>query len=210
MTEFKLSKRNLPYDILVWKEIARRLLSSRNYSYLLKHRVILKKVKDHKWYSKNGHDRVTGCYRKYAREITMRTSNGNLLTDNAIYVWVHEFAHMVWHRDRRVRRKRSRVHAKAFKNLENRLWTKYKKEVKPELPKIIQECQEKEVNFREVKRQKKLASEKDKERKQTIEYKLEKVLELKKKWLTKQKRVNTALKKLNRKEKLYNTLLKKR
>ena len=195
---------------MAWKEIARRLLSSKNYSYLLKHTLEIKRIKNHEWFTKKGIGNASGCYNRYQRRIVVRTANGNLLAERPIYVWVHEFAHMVWYRDRRVNRKRTKVHAKAFKNLENRLWTKYKEEVKPELSKIIEHCQEKKVNFQEVKRQRKLVIEKKEIEKNTIEYKLEKVLELKKKWKTKEKRVNTALKKLNRKEKLYNTLLAKR
>ncbi len=210
MTEFKLSRRNLPYKVQVLKEIARGVLSARNYSVLLKHRLEIKRMKNYHYTNPDKVDHASGCYNKYQRKLVIRSLNGDCISDNSIYVWIHEIGHMVWFKDRRITKKRTKVHAKAFKNLEKRLWAKYKEEVKPRLAEIKDRCKGREANFRKVGTIRKLTSTQEKERKQTIEYKLEKVCELKKKWKTKEKRVNTALKKLTRKEKLYNTLLAKR
>lgn len=209
MTEYQLRKRNLPYKILALKEIARRLLSSKNYSFLLKHTLEIKRIKNHEWYDEKNYNPSSGTYNRFYKHFIIRTVNDNLLERNPIYVWVHEFSHMIWHRDNRIRKGRSRVHSKSFKNLEKRLWEKYREEVRSDLPKIIERCKQKEEHYREIKRAKEIKKEQSKIQKNSVGYKLKKVRDLKKKWETKRKRAETALKKLNRKEKLYITLIKK-
>ena len=208
MTEFRLGMRNLPYQVMVLKDIAREVLSARNYSELLKYRLKIRQLKNPDC---RAEDDCSGGCDWWSKQLIMRPSNPeNLLAERVIYVWIHEMSHFVWHKDKRKNGKRSRIHAKAFKNIEKRLWDKYKKEIKPRLPEMIEESRRKEADFRKIKRERKVTSEQKKSEKNTVEYKLGKVLDLKRKWKTKEKRANTALKKLNRKEKLYNTLLKKR
>lgn len=208
MTEFRVSRRNLPYQIMVLKEIARRSLSSKNYSKFRKYSLETKLIKNHSYY--NPGSWVTGTHYSYPRKITLRTTDGNLLSKIAISVFIHEICHMVWKYDRRIVRERSKSHAKAFKNLEKRLKDKYKSEIEPNLTQIIEECKSKTVKRYEKLNQRAKEQQKKVAQKSTTEYKLDKVNKLIKSWETKKKRAETHLKKLNRKKRLYNTLIAKK
>ena len=118
MTKYLMRKRNLPFQIMVFKEITKGLISPKNYSHFLKHSLIIKRIKYHKKINKQVFNPCNGVYAKLSKYIKLRTIDDDLLVDEIISVFIHELAHMVWHRDNRITHSRSKSHAKAFKNLD--------------------------------------------------------------------------------------------
>lgn len=207
MVEYQLRKRNLPYQVLVLKGIGREVLSSKNYSELLKYRLSVRQLKNAEF---RAGDNCSGSCNWWNKILILRPSDtGNLLTDRVIFVWLHEMSHFVWHRDRRKANSRTKIHAKAFRGIMKRLESNYEQDVKPRLPEMIAGCQQREAVRREEFKQADTTRADIKAKKNSIEYKLNHTQLLVKRWETKRKRAETALKKLGRKQKLYNTLLKK-
>lgn len=208
MVEYQLRKRNLPYQVLVLKGIGREVLSSKNYSELLKYRLSVRQLKNAEFRARSD---CSGSCDWWNKKLILRPSDtGNLLADRVIFVWLHEISHFVWYMDKRKTNSRGKIHAKAFKGIMKRLESNYEQNVKSRLPEMIAECQQKETVCKEAFKQVCIARADVKVKRGSIEYKLKHTQLLIKRWETKRKRAETALKKLGRKQKLYSTLLKKR
>jgi len=194
--EYSLRRRKLPAEVLMLKEVAKQVLSARCYGEMLKYRIELKHCKDYQ----DGFGNASGCFNMWEKRITVRTNGESMTHKNNMHVWVHELAHLVWHMNGNVNRKRTKVHAKAFKNILQRMSGKLET---LDIEGIMEGCERKadeQENLMQAKQeQAKLLDDK----KQGAEYKLEKTRKQIRRWETKEKRAVNRLKKLRRREKLY-------
>lgn len=204
-----MSKQNLPWDILVLKEIARKILSGKQFKQFRKHSIVMSKKKE------NGH----GYYHSWKKEIVIgigiwidypnkrRYATG--IHRRVIWVFVHELGHMVQFNDRRINRHKN-YHNRTFSKLLERMYRNYKEKAMPKLGKIITQCKETESGFTATANNRMEITRSEKTNKKTISYKLEKTKKLIKSWETKAKRAETYMKKLRYREKIYLNLLAKR
>lgn len=204
--EYILKKKNLPADVLVLKEIARRILSAQKYKLLRKHTLIVRKFRGWSY---------RGLYFRYRYIIELDGRHG-LLEPGSIDTWIHEVAHMVLDSHKRKKRsigvsgRRTRVHSKVFHRLLDRLKQRYETKVKPNMPEIVSLCQGKQSQRtnRLVERTEAIARTRSETK--LPSHKLAKTQEAIAHWQSKLKRCETHLKKLRRREKLYMRLAERK
>lgn len=145
MDTYEMRKQKLPWDILVLKEVAKRILSSRQYSWFIKHKIMLSKKKGNGrgYYNTYSHNIVIGIGReKYDEEKhTWSRFYANGTNKDVLRVFVHELAHMVQFHDKRIDNSKN-YHNKTFKKLLVRLEKNFKTKVEPMLYEIICKCKE--------------------------------------------------------------------
>lgn len=219
MEIYELKRQNLPAEVLVYKEIGKRILSSKQYKRLRTLKLAVNPRKTAGYGTYHG-----STWRFGGRAIHLgtgvtdweNTSNGyrkfrihkSILEEDIISAYIHELAHMVQY-NRRDIKIRGRVHNRTFWRLHERLGKNYRAKVEPELAKITEECQQVANGFRETRETAEQKRRTAVAHGNSTEGKLEKTLSGIKRWTTKQRRAETALKKLNRRKKLYETLLEK-
>jgi len=208
METYPMKKQNLPWDILVLKEIARKILSGRQFKQFRKHSIMMSKKKNlgRGYYSRWQNALVigTGIWLDYPwkRRYAKATHR------EVVRVFIHELGHMVQFNDRRIDKHKS-YHNRTFSRLLERITKNYKEKAMPQLGEIIRQCKETESRFTATANNRTEITRSEKARKQTIEFKLEKTRKLIRSWETKAKRAETYMKKLRRREKIYINLLAK-
>lgn len=210
MKIYKLRKKNLPAEVLVLKEIARQILSAGQYKRFRKHNLIISDKKRYRaglYHRSWRENSITIGTRKRTNEKinekwTTTIEHISITDEKSIEVFIHELGHMVWYNKKSVNHKSSRAHAKTFHNIEKRLMKNYEK-IKPELPAIIKQCKKTRDSFVASFQKRTEQKQEAKERKNSIEHKLEQTRKRIKSWETKKKRAETYLKKLRRREKIY-------
>lgn len=209
METYPMRKQNLPWDILVLKEIARKILSGRQFKRFRKHSIVMSRKKNigRGYYGSWNNEIVigTGIWDDYPWK--RRYANGT--HKRVIWVFVHELGHMVQFNDRRINKHKSH-HNRTFSRLLERLEKNYNEKAMPHLGEIIRQCKKTESGFTSTSQNRTETTRLEKTNKKTIPYKLEKTRKLIKSWETKAKRAETYLKKLRRREKIYLNLLAKR
>lgn len=212
MESYNMRMRKLPHEILVYKEVARRILSSKQYKRFLSTTLVFDRRKEfgtgmyHTHGFKNygrtirlgiGESDYTDDY-KYIRKSVSR------LNQYVMSAFIHEVAHMAQFNNKNIKTKkngRNRFHNKTFYNLLKKLEDNFNSKVKPQLPEIIASTQHKE-------NEKKPTIKKPLD-KTSPSYKLERTKVSIKRWETKLKRATNVLKKLHRREKIYERMLAK-
>jgi len=206
MQTYQLKKKNLPADVLVLKEIAKRVLSGKQYRYLIRKHILT--TSSRKLCGR-------GLYSHWRNEITVGIAGFSpeekhpLIHDYSISVFLHELAHMC-HRNNRLVNHNKGHHRKTFWKILGRLEETYKTEVKQKLPEIVSLCQNKQDGrlSRLVERREAIARARDETK--LPSYKLIKTQKAIAHWQSKLRRCETHLKKLRRREKLYTRLIQKK
>lgn len=214
MQIYQLKKKNLPADVLVLKEIARRVLSARQYGYFLKHWLVVRKFKS-EWDYRGLYYYSDWKHIGLGAKSIHLDGRFPLLDKQQIGTWTHELAHMVFahtknHRNRSKNGGRRRHHTKVYRNIEKRLDSNFETKVKQNLPEIVSLCHGKQSQRTSRLTERTEAIARTRSETKLSSHKLAKTQEAIKRWEGKLKRCETHLKKLRRREKLYTRLIQKK
>jgi len=214
MQMYQLKKKSLPADVLVLKEIARRVLSARQYGYLLKHWLIVRKFKS-EWDYRGLYYYSDWKHIGFGAKSIHLDGRFPLLDRQQIGTWLHELGHMVFahtknHRKRSKNGGRHMHHNKVYRNIEKRLDSNFETKVKQKLPEIVSLYHDKQSNRLNRLTERKEAIARTRDETKLPSHKLAQTQIAIARWEGKLRRCETHLKKLKRREKLYTRLVKKK
>jgi len=204
MQIYQLKRMNLPADVLVLKEIARRVLPAKQYSYLIrKHNLAVspRKLIGNGLYSNWRYEITIGVS---SRDIEPRPEHPLLLSES-IGVFLHELAHMCQRNNRNINHNKGH-HRRTFWNTCTRLKQTYETEVKQKLPEIVSLYQDKQNNRLNRLTERREAIARARDGTKLPSHKLAQTQDAICRWEGKLRRCETRLKKLRRREKIYKRL----